>query len=380
LHVLLYSRPFFPATGGIETVSLTLAEQIVAAGHRCTVVTETEADPARPDHFAFAIERRPTWRRRVALARAADIVHSNGASMAMFLPAKLARRPFLWTHGGYQLVSVDGLGWLDDAPAPMRPLASLAAHARRRGAGTAAVEAVKLGLRNVVGRLVDRNVAITHWVAERQPLPRQVVVYNPFPLGRFAPQPDARPRPAPRYDFLYVGRLVSEKGVPTLLRAVALVNARAGHRPATLLLVGDGERRASLEALARELGLAAQVHFAGTLRGSALTDAIAEGDVAIVPSEWEEPMGGVALELLAAGKPLVVSERGGLLECVGDAAWAFPNGDAAALAARLAALLDDETLRRSKAARGAEIVARFDEKKLTGEYLALYEQILRERR
>jgi glycosyltransferase involved in cell wall biosynthesis len=374
MHVLLYSRPFFPATGGIETVTLTLAEQIVAAGHRCTVVTETEADPARPDHFPFEIVRRPSPMRRLELVRQADLVHSNGASVALFPYAKLARRPFLWTHQGYQLVSVDGLGWFDDAPAPLHSLQSLRFHARRRGPRVAAVETLKLAVRNVVGRLVDRNVAITHWVADRQPLPRQIVIYNPFPLRRFAGGDG--PRPTPRHDFLYVGRLVSEKGVTTLLRALALLNGRPGRRPATLLVVGDGPQRASLEELARALGIGAQVHFVGTKRDEALVEAIADGEIAVVPSEWEEPMGGVALELLAAGKPLIVSARGGLRECVGDAAWDFPNGDAAALAERMGALLDDETLRRSKAGRAAEILAGFDEKALTREYLDLYEEIL----
>jgi hypothetical protein len=83
------------------------------------------------------------------------------------------------------MVSVDGLGWLDGQAAPLRPLASLRLHARKRGMGRASIEAVKLGLRRAVGHLVDKNVAITNWVAKRQPLPNQVVIYNPFPLGRF---------------------------------------------------------------------------------------------------------------------------------------------------------------------------------------------------
>ncbi|HVZ73433.1 MAG TPA: glycosyltransferase family 4 protein [Polyangia bacterium] len=378
MHVLLYSRPFFPATGGIETVSLTLAQQITAAGHRCTVVTETPADPANPGAFAFApkfeIVRRPSQLARLALVRAADVVHSNGASLALFAHAKLARRPFVWTHAGYQLVSVDGLGWVDGAPAPLHPLASLALHARRSGPRYAAAQALKLGLRNVVGRLVDKNVAITHWVADRQPLPRQVVIYNPFPLGRFTA---AKQRPAPTHDFVYLGRLVSEKGVPTLIEALARVNARPGKRPATLLLVGDGPERGALEELVRARGLGAHVTFAGMKRDDALVDAVADGAVAVVPSAWEEPMGGVAVELLAAGKPLIVSERGGLAECVGEAAWTFPNGDAPALAERMAAVFDDETLRTSKARFAPDVLARFDEARLTREYLKLYQDLVR---
>ncbi len=90
-------------------------------------------------------------------------------------------------------------------------------------------------------------------------------------------------------------------------------------------------------------------------------------------------MGGVALELLAAGLPLIVSERGGLAECVGDAAWTFPNGDHDRLAAQMAAVIDDESLRRSKAEAGRRVVERFDERMLAQQYLDLYAEILSER-
>lgn len=373
MRVLLYSNPFYPATGGLETVSLTLAEQIAAAGHQCTVLTETPAGDAPSRAFPFAIERAPGARRRLALVREADVVHSNGASLALFPYARIARKPFMWTHVGYQMVSVDGLGWVDGEPAPLTPIASLWFHARKRGLRRAGVEAVKLGVRRVVGRLVDKNVAITNWVARRQPLPRQVVIYNPFPLTLFrrAPAP-----PTERHDFLYVGRLVSEKGIPSLLRALASLNARPGRRPATLLIVGDGDRLPALRDLVSSLGIGAQVTFAGRKRDQELVDAIARASIAVVPSEWEEPMGGVALELLAAGLPLIVSERGGLAECVGEAAWTFPNGDHLALADRMAAVLDDPALRASKAEMARAVVARFDETRLAGQYLALYAELI----
>lgn len=377
MHVLLYSRPFFPATGGVETVSLTLAEKIAAAGHQCTVVTETPAPAGDEPTFPFAIKRRLGVRERYELVRSVDIVHSNGASLALFAYAKLARKPFVWTHQGYQLVAVDGLGWLDGEPAPLTPLASMLLHARKRGVRVGLTEGAKLGLRRAVGHLVDGNVAITNWVAKRQPLPRQVVIYNPFPLDRFKGA-GTSPEKA-RFDFLYVGRLVTEKGVRTLLHALAELNGRAGRSPATLLLVGDGENRPELEQLAARLGIGDCVTFAGQKRGQALLDAIAQGKIAVVPSEWEEAMGGVALEILAAGLPLIVSERGGLAECVGSAAWTFPNGDAHALAAQMAALLDDGTVRTSRAGLAREVVARFDETKLAAEYLALYEKILAQR-
>jgi glycosyltransferase involved in cell wall biosynthesis len=387
MKVLLYCRSFFPALGGLESVTLSLAQRIVGAGHSCVVVTETtettetSSDGLARDSFPFEVHRAPTARQRLALVKSADIVHSNGASLALFFHALLMRKPFLWTHAGYQMVSVDGLGWVDGKPAPLTPLASLRLHARRHGLRAAGVAALKLGLRRAAGRVVDRNVAVSAWVAHRQPLPRQVVIHNPFSLSLFK-QARAVAGSA-RYDFLYVGRLVSEKGVGTLLRALALLNgARAqGQRPlASLLIVGDGAERAALEQLAASLGLGACVHFAGRRHGQELVETMLQANVAVVPSEWEEAMGGVALELLAAGLPLIVSERGGLSECVGDAAWTFPNGDHRALAARMAAVIDDEVLRRSKAEAAPRVLEAFDERVLAQRYIELYAEILAERR
>jgi glycosyltransferase involved in cell wall biosynthesis len=373
VHVLLYSKPFFPDMGGLESVSLTLAEQIVAAGHECTVLTETVASPERERAFPFAVARAPSPLQRLQLARSADIVHSNGAALALFPYAKLARKPFLWTHSAYQMVSVDGAGWADGEPTPLTPLASLRWYARKRGLRRASVDAFKLGTRRVVGHLVDKNVAITNWVARRQPLPNQVVIYNPFPLSRFKRGPSRPVRPD--HDFLFVGRLVNEKGVETLLQALASLNSRPGRSPATLLIVGGGAQ-ARLENLAASLGIGAQVSFVGSKRDQELLDSIARARIAVVPSVLEEPMGGVALELLAAGLPLIVSERGGLAECTGDAAWTFPNADHQALAELMGRLLDDESLRVSKLERAKEVVARFDEQRLAQQYIDLYAEIL----
>jgi glycosyltransferase involved in cell wall biosynthesis len=221
---------------------------------------------------------------------------------------------------------------------------------------------------------------VSRWVAMRQPLPRQVVIYNPFSLAGFTKA--AAIARSPRYDFLFVGRLVSEKGVATLLRALALLNeerARRGRSAASLLIVGDGAERVALQQLAVSLGIASNVHFVGRRRGPELVETMTQANTAIVPSEWEEAMGGVALELLAAGLPLIVSQRGGLSECVGEAAWTFPNGDHHALAARMASVIDDEALRGSKAEAARRVLDAFDERALAQRYIDLYAEILTER-
>ena len=98
--------------------------------------------------------------------------------------------------------------------------------------------------------------------------------------------------------------------------------------------------RSAWEALSVRLHLTDQVHFTGKLTGESLLGALNRCRIGVVPSVWEEPMGLVAVELIAAGLIPVVSERGGLLENVGSIGRSFPNGDVQALVAVLRELLE----------------------------------------
>lgn len=375
MNILLYSKAFHPMVGGIETVTAMMAEWFNKLGHRCEVLTPVENPEA--DTFPYAVHRQPGFRQTLKLVAAADIVISKGASLALLPYCLLVGKPFIWVHSGYQASCVDGLGWVDGEAAPMTPRASLAFHYRRSGLLFALKAAGKLYLRRLAcHRLVAVNIAVSDWVAMRQPFANQVRIHNPFPLHRFAVVATADAAASPRYAFLYLGRLVSEKGVGTLIRALALLAREQPQEDLTLLLVGDGAWRANLEALARELKVDGQIEFAGRLTGEPLLEAVRQGGIAVVPSEWEEPMGGVALELLAAGKPLIVAKNGGLAECVGDAALLFDNGDHEMLARCLWRLYTDAALRATLVANAARQIKQFEPETLAREYLALFARVL----
>lgn len=371
MKILLYSYVFQPSIGGIEIVSATLAECLTQLGHSVTLVTETSSPD--PDSAAYSIVRKPSAKQRVALVRSHDVVHSNGASMALFFYAKLLRKPFLWTHGGYQLSCIDGLGWVDGTAAPLTPWASVKFHWKRSGLKFALVEAVKLSIRRLAGSLVDANIAITEWVAMRQPLPNQVVIYNPFPLAAFSKINRNTPK---QFDFIYVGRLVSEKGVPELITAFSELQKLLPGPSSTLAIVGEGNWRQKVELLTRQNGLENQITFFGKKSGKDLHDIVAEASIAIVPSVWEEPMGGVALELMAAGKNIIVSRHGGLYECVGEGASVFDNGNSEQLKICMLQLLQDEELRKKQLKLLANQLQKFDPLELTKKYADLYQNIL----
>ena len=112
---------------------------------------------------------------------------------------------------------------------------------------------------------------------------------------------------------LFIGRLVPQKGVDTLIKAVPLIIQR--HRDAKILIAGDGWSRTYLEELAKSMGLGDHVRFLGFISDWELADLMVAADVLVVPSVYE-PFGIVALEGMAAGTPVVATNIGGLSEII----------------------------------------------------------------
>lgn len=371
VKVLLYSPVFWPSLGGVEAISEVLCEELVRAGIDVRVVTETPAP--EPREFPFPVIRRPSVFKRMELALWADVIHSNSASVALWPYAELARRPFIWTHNGYQTACIDGLGWEQNVPAPIAPMASFWHHWRVRGPRAALIGGFKLLVRRFVAlRCVALNIPATRWVGRRLALPRSFQAYTPYPTKRFG---GALREVSPDATYLFVGRLVSEKGVDVLLEAFKMVLQKPGRENDRLLVVGDGPVRANLETFVCENELAGRVEFTGALRGDALRAAMGRAEIAIVPSTWEEPMGGVTLELLATGRALIVSRRGGHAEVAGEAALVFENGDAPALAERMAELARDDALRAQLRTAAPARLHAFGEEKLTARYIDIYKAL-----
>jgi glycosyltransferase involved in cell wall biosynthesis len=373
MKILIYSPVFYPMVGGMETVTECMADLFTKEGHQCEVVTPIKH--SQEDRYAFKVHRAPGLLQKIRLILWADIVYSNGATLALVPLVKILRKPYAWTHAGYQASCIDGLGWVDGEPAPIDPIGSIKYHWKKSGLFYTMAGAFKLRIRRfVANHLVDLNIAITDWVARRQPFKRQIKIYNPSPLDRFrAPSKIIKIE----YDFVYLGRLVSEKGVSTLLNALHLLNSKKGEGIRKLLIIGDGDLREELEEISRSLGIAEVVTFVGKKSGQELTDLIHSARIAVIPSEWEEPMGIVALELMAAGRNIIVSENGGLKECAGEAGLKFPNGDAKALCECMHQLISNADLAEKKRAIGQLQIQKFEPLILVRQYLSAFNSIVK---
>jgi glycosyltransferase involved in cell wall biosynthesis len=138
-----------------------------------------------------------------------------------------------------------------------------------------------------------------------------------------------------------IARLVGVKDHATLLRAVARVRLE---RPVHLVLVGDGDRRDQLVALAAELGIANRVHFAGYRPN--LPNLNQAFDVAVLASR-SEGFSNSVVEAMAAGRAVVATGVGGNADAVSaTTGFLVPPAEPGAFAAALQRVLGDEPLRR----------------------------------
>jgi len=174
--------------------------------------------------------------------------------------------------------------------------------------------------------------------------------------------PEGR-RPGPEHPFLFVGgldRARAYKRPELLLEAVARLSARGVRVWAWF--VGDGDRRAELEARASRLGLVDVVRFLGRLSDQELADAYRRAWALVLPSTGSEGFGVVTLEALEFGCPAIVSSAVGAAPTLlrGGCAVTFEADVPEALDEALQLLWTDVQRRSELAARARETAGQFD--------------------
>ena len=331
MKILLGSHHFFPSTGGIETVTSLLAREFIRLGHEVRVITQTPGG----NHFPFSVVRCSGPLELVLNVRWCDIFLQNNISLRTLWPLLFVRRPLFIAHQTW-ITNPDGsTGW-------------------------------QHRLKRFVLRYAT-SFAISDAIAGSLPGP-SIRVGNPYDDEVFKDSP-AGPRTG---DLIFVGRLVSDKGVGLLLDAMKLLEAKPH-----LTIAGDGPERAALEKQAADLQLRSQVDFVGPQHGEQLARLLRLHQILVVPSLWQEPFGIVALEGIACGCVVVGSAGGGLAEAIGPCGATFPNGDAAALGKAIARLLADPDECARLRQNAPSHLARFTPRHVAGIYLDAMEKALR---
>jgi len=170
--------------------------------------------------------------------------------------------------------------------------------------------------------------------------------------------PDERPPARRRRHVLFVGTLERRKNVGTLLAAYADLVSRRRELP-PLVLAGRARPEAAswLESIERP-PLAGKVRYAGYVSDEQRRGLFEDAALFVLPS-LEEGFGMPALEAMAAGVPVVVSNRGALPEVVGEAGLVVEPEDREALAGAMERMLTDEAFAAASAAKGLQRARRF---------------------
>lgn len=173
--------------------------------------------------------------------------------------------------------------------------------------------------------------------------------------------------------ILFVGRLDQEKRVDELVRAFAALPGELGAR---LEVIGDGDRKASLIALAERLHIGSAVSFRGFVSETELLASYGRAAVFCMPGV-SELQSLVTLEAMSAGKPVVAANAMALPHLVhsGQNGWLFTPGDIGELTVRLSALLGDTLLRQRMGQASREIVAQHSVAATLDQFEDLYDRV-----
>lgn len=347
MHIALVAPEFPPEIGGMQTYALEFAEELLRRGHRLTVFTrrrrEAQAQlPGAEVRGVLTGRAGPDWAQMRGLQ--ADAWHVMNAAYAW---VALRRQPCVVSiHGNdflrpYIPVGEPDLSWL---PGAWR-INSLRLAVQQRIGAWRTPRLVRAGLQRATRILSNsrytQQVFLAHF-PECAPHTSTALVG----VGaRYLTLPPRAPSPAGAVPQLVTICRLSErrKNVDRVLRALARLAPTHDFR---YTIVGDGDARPELEALAQSLGLAGRVRFTGFLSQPDMQQVLAASDlfvlVASINPGSHEGFGIVYLEANAWGVPTLAARLAGAAEAVEEGVSGhFTDGvEEADIAAALARFLE----------------------------------------
>ena len=308
MKILFCAHRYYPEVGGIPTVTDLICRELLQAGWEVEVATTTLA-PTSDESFPYSVLRGWSMRALRQRMRKVDCVVMQHLSLRHLLPLWLSKTPSLTVlHSGLE-------AWNK-----------------------------KLLVYTTIFRLhlwFTRYTAAVSNALRRHLCGVKITLRNPYDDSIFFASPEAVV--SPREQLAFVGRIVSVKGVEFAVEALSLLRTQG--RDCHLTVIGDGPSLPAMRSLVRKLDLEDRVTFMGEIKPSDLPSLLRQLGTLLVPSNYFEAFGLVALEALACGMDVVAFRRGGLPEAVGEAGLICDENTSANLAAKIARLLDEPELR-----------------------------------
>lgn len=340
LKIIFLSHSFAPAIGGIEASSVLLADVFAKRGHEVIIMTMTKGPNTAG--LPYKVVRNPGLLLMLKYHAWADIVYENNPCLRLGWPKLLFGNPSVialhtWitrSDGSVSLIDKIKLYWLAKA---------------------------------------NKVIAVSKEIQNRC-WPKAIVIGNSFNSDLFKIRHLNRKK-----DFVFLGRLVSDKGADLAIRAfadMAFFNPLASLADADLTIIGAGPEQVHLENLAAALPDPNRIKFVGSLTGNELVDELNRHSFMFIPSIWEEPFGIVALEGIACGLIPIASDGGGLPDAVGRAGVIFRRGKLDSLIQVSTNLVTSDILQSKCLSAAPAHLDRFSSSTVTNAFINVLETVV----
>ena len=317
MRITIFSSTFLPNIGGLENIMSGLANSWTEMDQSVQVATNTEGEV--PSNYA--IIRKPSLYQLFKLAQKSDIFIEANISLKTVVVGLFNRKKWVVIHHIPYLhqKSIAGIikQWLT---------------------------------------YFSHNISVSEFV--QKTIPGKSIVIPNFYNSVF----DAVSTTEKTEHTVFVGRLVSDKGVDFLLNAIALLIKE--YPTIQITIIGDGPEKENLIQLCKKSNLQNHVSFINSLDPILLAKKLATFKWLVIPSLWEEPFGLVALEGLAAGCTVIASDGGGLTEVLGNFGILFKRGN------------KDDLVAKLQLAYSTDLVQEPEKIELLKQHLAIHQQQL----
>lgn len=335
MKILIVTKVYLPAVGGMEKFAFIMADTFHNMGHNVVVLTEERSESN--DSNSFKVVRTNYFLKDIIYyTKRADVCIISGFSLKYF-PFTLFNQKNIFVFHNPNF----GNNWQS--------------HIKQFIA--------KFPIPNVI------NVTVSNYVGKSLRLKRYKTIYNPYENDLFRMYDNSYDRKG----FIYVGRICENKGVELLIRAYLNLQKRNPYNQDIKLdIIGDGPQRLELESFVKNQHLDSNITFKGILAGESLVKELNSHKFQVIPSVWGEAFGIVALEGMASGCIEICSDSDGLQEAIGNNGFLFKKGDVTDLTVRMEEVLklsDEERVNLQN--KGLEWVKNFTMENVCKNYLKI---------
>ena len=388
MRICLVNALFHPFSGGVEKHMYELSRELVRQGVDVTIVTaRLRGTPEYEEIDGVKVHRIPCFEFRVPGFYPPPLIMA---------PGFVRRLKRLDEQYHFDIIHLQNRFFVDFDMAALyckwkkKPFMMTIHNARPVGISLP-VTVGGLAYDWLVGRwpfaMADRIIAVSEWV--RGDIAKYhidagkiIPVHNGINVDEFRPSEAKNVRTqygiGDRPMLLFVGRMITQKGIPYLIEAMPLVLKE--HPEAKLFLVGRGSLLEGLKSKVASMRLEKSVIFSGYMSEEMLKEAYGTCDLFVLPSVWEVlPI--AVLEAMSSGKPVVCTDAGGDREMVRDGVngYVVPMRNPKALAEKINMVLADAEMRSRMGAASRKIAEEeFHWKLIASATKQVYADLIRE--